>query len=155
MKWFIFAMLVLSCMLAAGCGSGIGGLDSSEKEIVVATMPAVESDQESVPPTAAEAEEEIAEDSHPLSIISINAYQFAYEPDRVVVRYGDDVLLTVTSLDVGCGFALPDFGVNVRVPAEESVQVRFTADRMGEFGFFNPVYSGRGWKDMEGKLVVE
>jgi len=160
MKISILFLAVLLCVLAAGCGSSgassaSGGLDVSDRQGVISTMPAVESENEGIPTTVSELKEELAEDQGQLRIVSINAYQFAYEPDRVEVHYGDDILLTVTSLDVGHGFALPDFGVNVRVPAEESVQVRFKADKMGEFDFFNPVYSGKGWKDMKGKFIVE
>ncbi len=92
--------------------------------------------------------------SDDLRMVSVSAFQFGYEPDRIEVEFGDDVLLTVTSLDVGHGFALPEFGINERVPPEESVTVRFTADQSGEFRFFNSVYSGSGWKDMEGSFIV-
>jgi cytochrome c oxidase subunit 2 len=85
---------------------------------------------------------------------SIRAYQFAYEPKTLSVDYGDTVIITVTSVDVGHGFALPDFGVNKRVPPEESVTFQFVADRRGNFTFFNPVYSGSGWKDMKGNFMV-
>jgi cytochrome c oxidase subunit 2 len=83
------------------------------------------------------------------------ARQFAYEPDLLEVGYGEKVMLTVTSIDVGHGFALPDFGINTKVPPEESVTVIFTADKRGEFRFFNPVYSGSGWRNMTGKMIVK
>ena len=89
------------------------------------------------------------------NVFAIRAFQFGYEPDLIEVKLGDHVMLTVTSVDVGHGFALPDFDINEQVPAEESVTFRFVADREGEFEFFNPVYSGKGWKDMKGKFIVK
>ncbi len=87
-------------------------------------------------------------------VFAVRAFQFGYEPDVLEVDEGDHVMITVTSVDVGHGFALPDFGINSKVPAEESVTFRFVADKQGEFEFFNPVYSGKGWKDMKGKFIV-
>lgn len=88
-------------------------------------------------------------------IFAVRAFQFGYDPDLIEVDLGDHVMLTVTSVDVGHGFALPDFGINERIPAEESVTFRFVADKAGEFEFFNPAYSGKGWKDMKGKFIVK
>ncbi|NQU79676.1 cupredoxin domain-containing protein [Candidatus Woesearchaeota archaeon] len=90
----------------------------------------------------------------PLTLITLRAYQFGYEPDVLKAEYGDKIMLTVTSSDVNHGIAIPDFGVNQNVPAEESVEIVFIANRRGEFEFFNPVYSGKDWKQMKGKLIV-
>jgi hypothetical protein len=90
----------------------------------------------------------------PVRIVTITARQFDFTPDNVTVGYNESILLTVTSVDVGHGFALPDFGINQKVPAGESIELKFTADKRGEFRFFNPVYSGSGWKDMTGVLNV-
>jgi cytochrome c oxidase subunit 2 len=103
-------------------------------------------------PTIADPEED---NTTPTKKVLITARQFAYEPDLIEVKKGDKVAITITSLDVGHGFALPDFGINTRVPAEESVTVIFVADKKGEFQYFNSVYSGSGWKNMTGKLVVK
>ena len=88
-------------------------------------------------------------------LVNVRAYQFAFDPDVIRVNYGERVLLTVTSVDVGHGFALPDFGLNKRVPPEESVTFDFVADKRGNFSFFNPVYSGSGWKNMTGVFIVK
>ncbi|MBW2972182.1 cupredoxin domain-containing protein [Candidatus Woesearchaeota archaeon] len=143
---------VMLCLLLAGCG--ISGRGHEESEDWVATHPAVGSEQESAIDRVTEEIVEVDEGKGPLKIFSVNAYQFGYEPDRIEVELGDEVMLTVTSTDVTHGFALPDFGINERVPAEESATFTFVADQQGEFRFFNPVYSGKGWKDMEGVFIV-
>jgi len=86
--------------------------------------------------------------------IAVRMFQFGFDPEVIEVKKGERVVLTITSADVGHGFALPEFGINEKVPPEGSVTVRFIADIGGEFEFFESVYSGKGWKDMKGKLIV-
>ncbi len=89
-----------------------------------------------------------------LKRIVIRMFRFGFDPEYIEVNKGDHVYLTVTSTDVGHGFALPDFGINERVPPEDSITVDFIADTKGEFEYFESVYSGKGWKDMKGTFVV-
>ena len=130
----VFSLLVLAIMLQ-GC--------AVQEEAAVSSQIPEEMDVQSE-------QEELG----PINMLSVSVFQFGYSPEVLEAEYGDRVVLTVTSLDVGHGFALPDFGVNERVPAEESIEIRFIADRRGEFEFFNSVYSGSGWKDMKGKFIV-
>lgn len=135
----VFAAFALT--LLAGCTPDTIG--SAEDQKLIVTRPAAEGGG------AAGPQEDIE-----YKIFALRAYQFGYEPDVIEAEHGDHVMLTVTSVDVGHGFALPDFGINEKIPPEESVTFRFRADKAGEFRFFNPVYSGKGWKDMEGTLIV-
>ncbi len=86
--------------------------------------------------------------------IAVRMFQFGFDPEVLEIEQGTNVYLTITSADVGHGFALPDFGINKKIPPEESVTVNFKADIIGEFEFFESVYSGKGWKDMKGKFIV-
>lgn len=151
MRQALYAFAAVLCLLfLSGCApepEAIGIMPAGEDVMSPPSLPApliVEGVENSVSETPA----------GELEVVSVNVFQFGYEPDSIEVGLGDDVLLTVTSLDVGHGFALPDFGINERVPPEESITVRFTADQRGEFRFFNSVYSGSGWKDMEGSFIV-
>lgn len=90
----------------------------------------------------------------PLKTFALRAYRFQFEPDKIEVEEGDHVRITITSLDVGHGFALPDFGINEKVPPEDSTTIEFLADKAGEFGFFSSVYSGKGYNEMTGTFVV-
>jgi cytochrome c oxidase subunit 2 len=85
----------------------------------------------------------------------MTAKQFAFDPAVINVKLGDQVKITIKSLDVTHGFALPEFGVNeTLVPGKETV-VEFTADKKGEFPFFCSVVCGSGHSEMTGKLIVE
>jgi heme/copper-type cytochrome/quinol oxidase subunit 2 len=90
----------------------------------------------------------------PLKIFAVRAYRFQFDPNEIIVDEGDHVRITITSLDVGHGFALPDFGINQKIPPEDSVTIDFLADKPGEFGFFSSVYSGSGYKNMTGTFTV-
>ncbi len=85
---------------------------------------------------------------------TVVAKNWVFEPGTITVNKGDTVKMTVTSIDVAHGFALPDFGVNERLEAGEEVTIEFVADKTGEFTFFCNVFCGSGHREMKGKLVV-
>lgn len=91
----------------------------------------------------------------PITNIAMRAFRFQFEPNRIEATEGDHVRITISSLDVGHGFALPDFGINEKIPPEESITIDFLADQVGEFDFFSSVYSGKGYKNMTGIFVVK
>jgi len=163
---YAVACALLLFILVAGCVNtpaertediSFGAPDPAKVEQAERIMGQLES-QQPERMYGAVTEEDTGDEQGPISddikVVNIKVRQFEYEPSLIEVEYGDDVLLTVTSMDVGHGFALPDFGLNGKVPPEESVTFRFVADQRGEFAYFNPVYSGEGWKDMKGTLVV-
>lgn len=164
MKKVLF-FLVLVSLLLVGCTSHVIEMpaENSEKETALNVQNTLPLDilKKMAPTMPAIAEQKVSgEDSSTavddsIETVVIKAYQFAYDPDFIEVDYGKRVRLTITSMDVGHGFALPDFGVNERIPPEDSVTVSFIADKKGEFDFFNSVYSGKGWKDMKGRFVVK
>ncbi|MFC1722808.1 cupredoxin domain-containing protein [Nanoarchaeota archaeon] len=86
--------------------------------------------------------------------VHIRMFQFGFDPETIELTVNEPVFLTITSSDVGHGFALPDFGINQKVPPQESITIKFTPDITGEFEFFESVYSGKDWKDMKGTLIV-
>lgn len=85
----------------------------------------------------------------------ITARQWEFEPRDITVSQGDLVRLTITSVDVEHGFALPDFGIDERLNPGDAVVIEFIADKKGEFRFFCNVYCGAGHQAMEGKIIVE
>ena len=89
-----------------------------------------------------------------VKMIAVRMFQFGFDPEIIEVEKGNRVIITVTSADVGHGFALPDYGINEPVPPEETITLDFIADLEGEFEFFESVYSGKGWDKMKGKFVV-
>ena len=88
-------------------------------------------------------------------IINVNAFRFDFEPNQITVNKGEKVKLIVTSTDVAHGFALPDYGINVPLPAGKQTAIEFTADKQGSFTFFCSIYCGSGHSSMKGTLAVK
>lgn len=87
-------------------------------------------------------------------VIDMNARQFAFEPSTVVVRQAEAVRLNVTNMDVAHGINIQGFGIDKRLPPNETVTVEFGADKPGQHYFHCSVFCGKGHGEMHGKLVV-
>lgn len=87
--------------------------------------------------------------------IKLEAYQFGFSPDPVVVKKGDIVKLIVTSRDVTHGIYIKEYGINVSVAKQEEKKIEFFADKVGKFDMVCSVYCGHGHSNMKGKLIVE
>ncbi len=87
--------------------------------------------------------------------LQLDARTFAFEPAVIRVNRGDQVVLTLQSLDVVHGFYLDGYGVQTEVEPGRSTQVRFVADQAGKFRFRCSVSCGSLHPFMIGELVVE
>ena len=91
------------------------------------------------------------------------AKQWTYEPREIVVNVGDQVVLNIKSTDVTHSFTLPEFGldefgdsgINSVLKPNNEVQIKFTADRAGEFVFGCDIVCGKGHSNMLGKIIVQ
>jgi manganese oxidase len=87
--------------------------------------------------------------------LRIVQHRWQWDPDFVEVLQGARVRVHIENEDsIDHGFAIREFGVDRRVPADSTVTVDFVADRAGEFEFFCSVYCGAGHFDQKGTLVV-
>ena len=87
--------------------------------------------------------------------VKVEAKQWAFNPDRIVVKKGEKVRLVVTSVDVQHGLGIPAFNVNQELPPNQPQTIEFTPDKAGEFEFRCTVYCGAGHGGMKGTLVVQ
>jgi cytochrome c oxidase subunit 2 len=85
----------------------------------------------------------------------MTAKQFDFQPSTITVKQGDTVKLRITSNDVAHGFAINEFGINERIEPEQTVNIKFVADKKGTFRFYCSVFCGNGHGTMEGQLIVE
>src|SRR5271157_4375777 len=74
--------------------------------------------------------------------------------DQLNVSYGDTVVLHIKSVDVGHGFALPDFKINQNLAPGQEYNITFLANKRGTFVFFCSVFCGGGHANMRGSLTV-
>jgi len=87
--------------------------------------------------------------------IDIKARRFEFEPRAITLRKGQPAKLSITSEDVDHGFAIEEFGINVKIPAKQTKVVEFTPDRTGHFQIRCTVYCGEDHENMTAELVVE
>lgn len=87
--------------------------------------------------------------------VKLEAFQFRFSPDPVVVKKGDIAKLEITSRDVPHGVYIKEYGINIPVKKGEIKKVEFLADKEGEFDILCSVFCGSGHSKMKGKLVVE
>ncbi len=88
-------------------------------------------------------------------VVEVKASRYKFEPDTIVVGFGEKVRLVVTSLDVDHGLAIPDFKVNVTVVYGRTAVAEFVADKKGTFHAHCSVYCGPGHAHMHAVLIVQ
>ncbi len=126
------------------------------REISIPEPEIGEEKQMTQPETRGDSERtQTAEPKRVVKEFSITAKRFEFNPNIITVNEGDKVKLMITSIDVTHGFAIDEYGVNVRLnPSQEEV-VEFIADKSGEFIFYCSVPCGSGHSRMSGKLIVK
>lgn len=89
--------------------------------------------------------------------VSMTAGRYFFEPGTaqpLAIPLGTTVVLRLTSTDVTHGFSILEYGVNEEVPPGQVVEVRFRADRAGDFTIFCTVFCGSGHPQHKGTLRV-
>lgn len=82
-------------------------------------------------------------------------YEGGWTPNRISVKYGQEVTINLTSMDADHDFVLPDFKVEVYIPAGQTKTVTFIANKTGIFFFHCGMECGPYHTKMVGQLVVE
>lgn len=69
--------------------------------------------------------------------------EWRFEPETITVEQCDEINLTVVNEDnFDHGVAIDAFGISQRLPANETIQLSFTATKSGEFPFYCSVSCG-------------
>lgn len=87
-------------------------------------------------------------------IIKITAERYNYEPDRIVLKRGEPVILQLVSEDRLHGFHVKALGIRADVLPGMPVRVRVVPDKAGTFPFTCDVFCGSGHPDMSGVITV-
>ena len=87
--------------------------------------------------------------------VKVEAKQWAFSPNRIVVKKGEKVRLVVTSMDVKHGLGIEAFNIKQELPPHQPQTIEFTPDKAGEFEFHCTVFCGAGHGEMKGTLVVQ
>jgi cytochrome c oxidase subunit II len=141
MKVIIIGLLALA-LLVSGCTQGTGNtLEQKEGDAMQKDGAAMEKNGDAM--TTGETKE-----------FTIAMTQFDFSPSTITVNKGDTVKINVTSSDVGHGFSLPEFGVDLKPAVGETATAEFVADKTGTFTFRCNVFCGSGHQGMKGTLIV-
>jgi len=81
--------------------------------------------------------------------IVIDAKWFEFNPDKITIKQGENVMLMINNIDVLHGINIPELGLR------GSDVIEFTADKKGEFDFYCDNFCGEGHREMVGKIIVE
>jgi len=90
--------------------------------------------------------------AQPVKTISITASRFAFAPNEITVKKGEEVTLVVQSTDVTHGLVIKDLGVRTEVKKGQSASVTFTPNTAGTFEGKCAHFCGSGHGSM--KLIV-
>lgn len=85
----------------------------------------------------------------PVKELVIQAFQFGYNPDRIVVKKGERIKLTINNTDTLHGIRIPELGIS------GNDFVEFVGDKNGEFIWYCNNFCGDGHRQMQGTLIVE
>lgn len=88
-------------------------------------------------------------------VVEMTSRQWEFSEKEILVKKGQTVIIRITSLDVPHGFSIEDLRVTAFTPPGETIEIRFTANKEGEFPYFCNVFCGEGHSTHRGKLIVE
>jgi len=87
-------------------------------------------------------------------VVDLSARCYCFTPAQITCRAGDLIRLNITSTDTDHGFALPELGINVRIPAGQTRTVEILPEAPGVYTFYSPPDAGAVYNRMLGQLVV-
>lgn len=87
-------------------------------------------------------------------VIPIIAKRFSFTPNRIVLKRGEPVVLSITALDFAHGFNIPDMNMRTDLVPGKAVRVALTPDKAGQFGFLCDNFCGSGHEQMDGMITV-
>ena len=88
-------------------------------------------------------------------VVKMEAFQYGFKPDPLVVKAGEKVRLLVTSTDVIHGIMIRELGVNEKLPPGKVVTIEFNADKTGTFTIHCSIFCCPGHGKMHGSLIVQ
>jgi cytochrome c oxidase subunit II len=80
--------------------------------------------------------------------IPITASRFAFDPNEITIKKGEEVTLAIRSKDVSHGLVIEDLGVRTEVKKGETTDVKFTPEAVGVFEGKCAHFCGKGHGSM-------
>lgn len=88
-------------------------------------------------------------------VINITTDYWAFAPNMIRVKRGENVQLRITGKNGIHGFAVAELGINESITPGETVTVNLPTDKPGSYRLFCSIVCGPGHGDMEGTILIE
>jgi len=88
-------------------------------------------------------------------VITMSVTDFAFAPNSITVKSGENVTLQLTGVEGVHGFAVPALGIDEAVGPGETIRVTIPTDQVGTFDFFCNIPCGEGHRDMKGSIIIQ
>jgi cytochrome c oxidase subunit II len=88
-------------------------------------------------------------------VIKIIAHKFEYEPNRIELKRGEQVVLELTSQHVTHGFDIAELGLRADLEAGQTTPVRLVPEKTGTFAFHCDNFCGFDHENMSGTITVK
>lgn len=82
------------------------------------------------------------------------AKQFEFSPREISLTKGVPAVLELASLDILMGFSAPDLNLRSLIIPNKVMKLNFVPEKVGTFPFICDVFSGSGWEDIVGNIIV-
>jgi cytochrome c oxidase subunit 2 len=87
--------------------------------------------------------------------ITIDASNFAFTPNAITVKRGENVTLVLKDVSGTHGFAVPDLNIDVAMQEGDTKTIVLPTSTVGTFPFHCSIPCGPGHRDMTGQIVIE
>ena len=87
-------------------------------------------------------------------VIAMTARRFAYEPNEIVLKAGERVVIAIRSLDFMHGMNLPDLGMRLDLVPGRVTRLNLHPQAPGVIEFVCDNFCGDGHEEMHGRFVV-
>jgi cytochrome c oxidase subunit II len=88
-------------------------------------------------------------------VIELVARRFVYEPNEVVLKVGEPVVIAVRSLDFVHGMNIPDLGKRFDLVPGMVTRIELQPKAAGVIAFVCDNFCGEGHEQMHGRFVVK
>ncbi|MBM3229353.1 hypothetical protein FJZ26_02885 [Candidatus Parvarchaeota archaeon] len=142
----MLALLVLGCTGNDGTGQNANKIGDGGSQVTLPPSP-----PPSAPQTVPGSD---ASDMGVVKEFTLEASNWKFEPETIVVNQGDRVKITLMNKDVSHGIGIREFDFSLKAEAGRSATGEFVASKKGTYDFFCNVFCGDGHREMKGRLVV-
>jgi cytochrome c oxidase subunit 2 len=87
-------------------------------------------------------------------VIEMVAKRFAYEPNEIVLKAGERVIIAIRSLDFVHGMNIPDLDRRLDLVPGKITRLELQPQAPGEIEFVCDNFCGEGHETMHGRFVV-